>query len=1461
MDDQECGGPSGGVGKQEDGEMNGTENEVDDADDMVEQEESSGSAPSPLLLGTRPKRLRSKVWDDFTPIFVDGKVARAECMHCHRVFNSGTSNLLKHQAKCSPRAQKRPMQQELPVSLSVENRSPKELDAVEQDIPTDKNTKNLEVEQAETNKLVRTLAMYGDIPLRVSNHGEFSRFVASLNPMVEIPPADNLYLYFTGLFEEEKAKLKKRLASLNSRVSLSVYVWHYDTLLPFLCLSVHYIDDQWQKDKKIIAFQAVDSSCHAKELSMVILTAIRDWGLFGKVFSIALDDAFIDDSVASDVKDILQKWNSLHADENLSGNQSLFVVRYATHLLDQIIQLFDKIWDVKKDLHREPVYYSDEESSYVREKMQRKFKEQWKFNCLHICMPMIMDPKYRLEIIKSRIMYNFNSDMEDYIEEVNDMLLRLFREYSGQTEDPNCTSSFITSGWNYLYKDDRLLDHYHYSEFPERKRPMTEFDQYLEDPCLSNDGTSVLKWWKEHSMIYPTIARIARDILAIPYRTDCKVATRTTRVAIAKSDGNHYVEERVCTQDWLRSGGLQDSTMRVLRFRNVEDNMLSSFGNYVQPNRSLTTQILVQHDAVRKEQRLNYSKSTQVQNWSSSASLLGRTKMVKWALGFQAWAPWKSGAQTKREEKSSLPKRVAAAAEVAARNPALRPGIGMEQDCDDAANQVGAGEERILNVVLLKTCVKHNFIGMGDNVDNANDMAEQEESSGSAPSPLFLGTRPKRLRSKAWDDFTPIYIDGKVAKAECMHCHQVFVSNSTSGTSSLLKHQSKCNPHAQKRAMQQKLPFLPSSQKNLTTLNSDPRQKKLLFLPISQKKCSDTADVMPHKKDPALPNSMNDTNRKSQEVDKSGSREELATPEQKNLTLRHVPTNNNDQSHDEHPVPEQKNNPTGTNMKNPETDQNGSNGLIQTMAMCGYLPLMMHNDRFRKCLPCFDSMVNMPANINIYLDFIQLFDKEKAKLKERFAALSSRVCLSAHVWHYVQQLAFLCLSVHYIDEEWERQQKIIRFCHVGPSCDAGELSSVILGAIEKWGLRDKLLQMSKPISRNGIFTVQNRASRNRIHTAKQSLFVIRYGTHLLDQVIQVGLDELDKIMEKSVMCSKFMEGLTSSAVKYSNNNYAASGKDWTCARRICDTLEDFHRCIDIMPNFPCPVDLFYMVWKVKRDLQREVDNNRDDSFSTVVKKMQEKFKNCWKLCCLHFYLAMVVDPSHRLEHIKFRVRLHTDTDYIHYMHDIFLNLFDEYSGKVEDTNCTSETRTEVGVDGGDDRLKYYRRYENPICERPMTELDQYLQEPRLSGGERDDWLTSDGFKYDKIRWTGYPMLAIVMVAVGLMFTASFCKEWEIMLIMPITWMNKRKSSGSAPSPLFLGTRPKRLRSKVWDDFKPIYIDGKVARAECMHCHQILISNSANGTSNLLKHQAKCSPIPRKGQCNRNFRFCYPARRV
>ena len=42
--------------------------------ELVEQDESTGSIPSQLFCTTRPnKRLRSKVWDDFIPTFIDGR--------------------------------------------------------------------------------------------------------------------------------------------------------------------------------------------------------------------------------------------------------------------------------------------------------------------------------------------------------------------------------------------------------------------------------------------------------------------------------------------------------------------------------------------------------------------------------------------------------------------------------------------------------------------------------------------------------------------------------------------------------------------------------------------------------------------------------------------------------------------------------------------------------------------------------------------------------------------------------------------------------------------------------------------------------------------------------------------------------------------------------------------------------------------------------------------------------------------------------------------------------------------------------------------------------------------------------------------------------------------------------------------------------------------------------------------
>ncbi|XP_037441425.1 zinc finger BED domain-containing protein RICESLEEPER 3-like [Triticum dicoccoides] len=363
------------------------EDEPHNSNAMVDQEESTGSAPGPVFSGRKPKRLRSKVWDDFTPIYIDGKLARAECMHCHQVFSSGTGNLRKHQAKCCPRAQKRAMQHKPPFLLTGQNKSSdtakvdqnlshgelgtheqknlascdthtdkdrknqshEELAVPDQDIPTDMNQRNLKVGQIEPHEeLVRIFSVHG-YPPPIQIYDGFSKFVSSLNPMVKMPAKADMYRYSRELFDKEKTKLKEKLAALSSRVCLSAYLWHYDLTSAFLCLSVHYIDDEWEKQKHIIRFHSVDPSCNAKQLSQDILSAIGDWGLRYKVFSITLDDVFLDDSVASDLKASLQEWNLRSANRSscmsakhtssMSANRSLFVARSPIHLVNQVIHV------------------------------------------------------------------------------------------------------------------------------------------------------------------------------------------------------------------------------------------------------------------------------------------------------------------------------------------------------------------------------------------------------------------------------------------------------------------------------------------------------------------------------------------------------------------------------------------------------------------------------------------------------------------------------------------------------------------------------------------------------------------------------------------------------------------------------------------------------------------------------------------------------------------------------------------------------------------------------------------------------------------------------------------------------------------------------------------------------------------------------------------------------------------
>ena len=95
------------------------------------------------------------------------------------------------------------------------------------------------------------------------------------------------------------------------------------------------------------------------------------------------------------------------------------------------------------------------------------------------------------------------------------------------------------------------------------KEISNEVDKYFNDAYEStrNDDFNLLDWWRVNSGQYPTLAKVARDVFAIPSST---VASENAfslggRVVdpFRASLTPRMVEALVCTSDWLRGEEFQ----------------------------------------------------------------------------------------------------------------------------------------------------------------------------------------------------------------------------------------------------------------------------------------------------------------------------------------------------------------------------------------------------------------------------------------------------------------------------------------------------------------------------------------------------------------------------------------------------------------------------------------------------------------------------------------------------------------------------------------------------------------------------------------------------------------------------------------------------------------------------------------------------------------------------------------
>ncbi|XP_074373792.1 zinc finger BED domain-containing protein RICESLEEPER 2-like [Apium graveolens] len=325
----------------------------------------------------------------------------------------------------------------------------------------------------------------------------------------------------------------------------------------------------------------VDIKKRGRKNQRFISQLIMEWNLDKKLFSMVVDNASSNDSMARHLK----SWLS---DRVPRGGDFFHVLMDVQHMWDSTYDMLDvalnyeeefkslegmdknykfnsskKEWKVARLVHdyicdikiqlMELETSPEEFLQLMADPMSIKFSKYWDECSWCLAIAVVLDPGYKMDIIE----YYYNRLYESVIGDIG----------AGHLMYSSCVTHSIT------IRGNKLSD---FKKWKERERligsrhvPKSEFDQYLEEEThLMADKFNILTWCAVNGSRFPTISKITRDVLVIP-------ATTVTSESSFSIGGRVIDESRSCLLlDVVEA--LITTSDRILSTRNLTLKMYSN---------------------------------------------------------------------------------------------------------------------------------------------------------------------------------------------------------------------------------------------------------------------------------------------------------------------------------------------------------------------------------------------------------------------------------------------------------------------------------------------------------------------------------------------------------------------------------------------------------------------------------------------------------------------------------------------------------------------------------------------------------------------------------------------------------------------------------------------------------------------------------------------------------------------
>ncbi|KAF7139508.1 hypothetical protein RHSIM_Rhsim07G0239000 [Rhododendron simsii] len=267
----------------------------------------------------KKERYRSPAWDHFNEIKEGGVTKWAECKYCKKQYRAeskkhGVSNLKAHIPAC-PLYPNRDQNGQQNLSFK----------------PADGDGVNVVTHVFSFDDCKRALAemvIIDELPFRFVEGIGFRKFCKVMQPKFSpVPSRQTITREVGAIHNFERGKLKKLLKG--RRICLTTDTWTSIQNLNYMCLTAHFIDDDWNLQKRILNFCQVINH-KGETIGKKIESLLLDWNIDG-IFTLTVDNASSNDTAIKFLKRKTKDWKRTILDHDYLH------VRCCAHILNLIV--------------------------------------------------------------------------------------------------------------------------------------------------------------------------------------------------------------------------------------------------------------------------------------------------------------------------------------------------------------------------------------------------------------------------------------------------------------------------------------------------------------------------------------------------------------------------------------------------------------------------------------------------------------------------------------------------------------------------------------------------------------------------------------------------------------------------------------------------------------------------------------------------------------------------------------------------------------------------------------------------------------------------------------------------------------------------------------------------------------------------------------------------------------------